>query len=58
MLVCKQVLLKGIERFINMLAPPLAISVKLICFTKSLCIDTTKKVSVFESMGVKLMRFF
>lgn len=41
-----------------MLAPPLAIPVKLICFTKSLCIDTTKKVSVFESTGVKLMRFF
>lgn len=31
MLVHKQVLLKGNERFVNMLASPLAMSVKLIC---------------------------
>lgn len=33
MLVHKQVLLKGKERFVNAMAPPLATSVKLICLT-------------------------
>ena len=57
MLVGKQVLLKGDERFINMLTPPLAMSMKLICVANPLCLDTTKKTWVFESVGVKFMRF-
>lgn len=57
MLVDKQVLLKGDERFINMLTPHLALSMKLICFANPFCLDNTKKTWAFESVGVKLMRF-
>lgn len=58
MLACKQVFLKGDERCINRLAARLTMSVKLICLTKPLRTYTTKKMSAFESMGVKTMTFF
>ena len=54
-LVCEQALLKGEERLIGMLAPPLAMSMKFISFINPLCIASPKKMLLFEWMGVKLV---